>query len=447
MKYFILSALFFILKSPVIAEPDLPDTASVRLLTESAEKFIFLNTDSSIRYAQQALLLAERSNLNQEEGKAYYLLGGNYWIMGNYPKALAFILQALQIFEKLADRAAIADTYRALASIYRDQSDYANALLYAEKCKSIAGKNILTDIYTITGSIYEKSGKLDSALYYLNLATENDIQNYGRPHYGYIPLIFGNVYYKKQDYSQAIRFYDQSIVLLESQKVYKDLMEACNGIAKTYLAISKTGSGIAYARKTLTIGMSTPFQLGELEAAILLTNAYRSQNNFDSTLHYMELSMAIKDSLYNQQKAREFQTLVFKEQVREQEMESDRIRAEEDRRENIQLLAIAAFIPLFFLLVLILRRKKIRSGVIEFMVLVGLLLFFEFISLLIHPWLESITHHTPVLMLTALVLIAAILVPSHHRLEEILKIKLESNQAPSSIPVPVLEETNIKQDL
>ncbi|HMH32019.1 MAG TPA: tetratricopeptide repeat protein [Puia sp.] len=441
MKYFILSILLFVRTLAVTGEPSQSDTASIRLLIESAEKFIFLNTDSSIRYAQQSLLLAEKSNLKQAGGQAFYLLGGNYWIMGNYPKALSFILQALQIFEKLGDQKAIADTYRALASIYRDQSDYSNALLYAEKCKSIAGKTIITDIYTIIGSIYEKSGNLDSAIRYLNMAAENDLKNNGKPHYGYIPLIFGNVYYKKQDYLRAIRFYDQSIALLESQKVYKDLMEACNGMAKACLAISKTDSGIAYAKKTLDIGRSTPFQLGELEAADLISQAYRSRNNFDSTVRYMELSMAIKDSLYNQQKAREFQTLVFKEQIREQKMDSDRIRAEEDRSENIQLLAIAAFIPLFFLLVVILRRKKIKPGVIEFMVLVGLLLFFEFISLLIHPWLESRTHHTPVLMLLALVLIAAILVPSHHRLEGILKKKLAKHQIKEPVQVP--DQTNV----
>lgn len=436
MKYFILSILLFIRTLAVTAEPSQPDTASIRLLIESAEKFIFINTDSSIHYAQQSLLQAEKSNLKQVEGKALYLLGGNFWIMGNYPKALSFILQALQIFEKLDDQKDMADTYRALASIYRDQSDYTNALFYAEKCKSIAGQNIITDIYTIIGSIYEKSGNLDSAIQYLQLAAQNDLKNNGHPYYGYIPLIFGNVYYKKQDYLQAIRFYDQSMALLESQKVHKDLMEACNGLAKAFLAISKTDSGIVYAKKTLDIGYSTPFQLGKLEAATLLTSVYRSQNNFDSTLHYMELSMAIKDSLYNQQKAREFQTLVFKEQVREQEMESERIRAGEDRRENIQLLAIAAFIPLFFLLVVILRRKKIKPGVIEFMVLVGLLLFFEFISLLIHPWLESRTHHTPVMMLMALVLVAAILVPYHHRLEEILKKRLVKHpiQEPTQVP-------------
>jgi len=45
-------------------------------------------------------------------------------------------------------------------------------------------------------------------------------------------------------------------------------------------------------------------------------------------------------------------------------------------------------------------------------------MFCIFVNLLVHPFLEKITHHTPVLMLIAMVSVAALLVPMHHRLEK-----------------------------
>ncbi len=48
----------------------------------------------------------------------------------------------------------------------------------------------------------------------------------------------------------------------------------------------------------------------------------------------------------------------------------------------------------------------------------ALLIVFEFLNLLLHPFLESFTHHSPVLMLLALVCIAAFLIPLHHKLEK-----------------------------
>jgi hypothetical protein len=54
---------------------------------------------------------------------------------------------------------------------------------------------------------------------------------------------------------------------------------------------------------------------------------------------------------------------------------------------------------------------------------------FEFINLLFHPWLASFTHESPVLMLLALVIIASLLIPMHHRLEKwITKIMVEKNK-------------------
>jgi len=46
------------------------------------------------------------------------------------------------------------------------------------------------------------------------------------------------------------------------------------------------------------------------------------------------------------------------------------------------------------------------------------LIVFEFLNLLVHPFLERVTHRTPLLMLLALVCIAALLAPFHHRLEK-----------------------------
>jgi hypothetical protein len=56
--------------------------------------------------------------------------------------------------------------------------------------------------------------------------------------------------------------------------------------------------------------------------------------------------------------------------------------------------------------------------------LASLLMLFEFISLLIHPFIEKITHHDAVLMYLILLLIASLLVPLHHKLEGWVKDKI-----------------------
>jgi NADH:ubiquinone oxidoreductase subunit 6 (subunit J) len=68
---------------------------------------------------------------------------------------------------------------------------------------------------------------------------------------------------------------------------------------------------------------------------------------------------------------------------------------------------------------LLLSRSIItNTKVIEFLGVIALLIVFEFFNLLLHPFLEKTTNHSPVLMLLALVCIAALLVPLHHKLEK-----------------------------
>ena len=49
---------------------------------------------------------------------------------------------------------------------------------------------------------------------------------------------------------------------------------------------------------------------------------------------------------------------------------------------------------------------------------------FEFVYLLIHPWLASVTHESPILTLLASVAIASFLIPLHHRIEKWIKEKM-----------------------
>jgi hypothetical protein len=45
------------------------------------------------------------------------------------------------------------------------------------------------------------------------------------------------------------------------------------------------------------------------------------------------------------------------------------------------------------------------------------LIVFEFINLFLHPFLAHATDESPLLMLTTMVAVAAVLIPLHHRIE------------------------------
>jgi len=107
------------------------------------------------------------------------------------------------------------------------------------------------------------------------------------------------------------------------------------------------------------------------------------------------------------------------------QLATEKLKAERHRKQNIQYALIALGIITFIILFLLLSRSFVtNTKLITFFGVVALLMVFEFLNLLLHPFLERITHHSPVLMLLALVCIAALLVPLHHKLEKWATTKL-----------------------
>jgi hypothetical protein len=117
--------------------------------------------------------------------------------------------------------------------------------------------------------------------------------------------------------------------------------------------------------------------------------------------------------------------MTFNQQLKEIEEQSTIKLANTQRKQNLQYALIATAILTFFILFLLLSRRVITNlKMIEFLSVVVLLIVFEFLNMLLHPFMERITNHSPALMLSALVCIAALLVPLHHRLEKWAKNKL-----------------------
>ena len=77
-------------------------------------------------------------------------------------------------------------------------------------------------------------------------------------------------------------------------------------------------------------------------------------------------------------------------------------------------MGIIIFISIFLLLS---QTIIVSEKWIEFLGVLGLLIVFEFINLLIHPYLTTFTNDSPIFMLIVLVIIAALLIPLHHKLE------------------------------
>ena len=162
-----------------------------------------------------------------------------------------------------------------------------------------------------------------------------------------------------------------------------------------------------------------------LVAASYKKELFNKPNNTDGAYYYSKIESGIRELIFNQNNQNVIQGLAFKEQLRSIEEQSKKTEEAQQRKKNIQYALIAISIIILLTLYLLLSRSFItNTKLIEFFGVVALLIVFEFLNLLLYPFLQRVTHHNPVLMLLALVCIAALLVPLHHKVEKWATAKL-----------------------
>lgn len=411
-----------------LLESNLADTARVNVLYRLSNYYLYSKPDSSLLLAQKGLNISKEIRYPEGEANCLNIKGIVYWITGNYPKALQNFLQSLEIREKLKDKLGMALSYMNIGIIYSEQKEYGEAITNTQHAKSLSEEigDTLHFIYSLVnlGDFFEKIDMLDSARQYTQKAYELALKRNDITIKGAALVNLGNIHSKMNQYALAMEYYHLGLPDLISVRNIEGVCEANLKMAELFKKAGKADSALLYSQRSLVAAEKAGFTKRVLNASLFLTDYFKSIGNIDSAFAYQQITIAAKDSLFSQEKVREVQNLSFAEELRQQEITDAHEKAIEDRKANLQMAAMGAFIPVFFALILLLGKKKVKPRVIEFMGLFGLLMLFEFIALFLHPYIESLTHHSPVYMLLILIGIAAILLPMHHKLEHFIKEKL-----------------------
>lgn len=313
-----------------------------------------------------------------------------------------------------------------IGAVYREQEEYRKALEYYSKADSIIGQHSIEGLKYYTalniGDAYDLLDMSDSAFTYFSRSLGfalDDVDLIGNSLTG-----LGHSYLKLGDYQQSLINYRAAIGYLQAANDDEVLCEAALGLANLFEHLNQFDSAAHYATMSLSIAKKDGFLSKELEAAEFLTLHYKGINSIDSAFTYVSYVRSLNDSVNSKSKIRESQVISSNEQIRQLEMEEDRIQARKERAEQLQMMLIAIFIPGLFLITLLLSRVRMHVKVIRLLGVLSLLFLFEYLTLLLHPTVARLTHHTPVYEILIFVVLAALLIPLHHRLEHWLIHKL-----------------------
>lgn len=441
MKQNILLLSVLIFSAAAYCQP-LPDSVKAKYLAAKTDEqkgsclFAYfskqLTADSSAA-VNTLQLLDWFSKQHDEVGKDYTNVRLSYILTakGDFPAALNLLFSVLPRFEKREDDFGIGLTYRSIGSTYMSAKDYSKAAEYLKKQIPLAlaenQKDLLSRVYNGVACAYGEGKMPDSGMLYAQKAVtlDGEIKNYYQLAISTSTL--GENYIAAGQYDIALPFLRRTLDYYQKNKAPSPYMDAYlkNDFAEVFLATKVYDSANYYACQALGVSIPSDVKDQSMRAYEYLYKSFEQTNQQDSLNKYFRLAMTTKDSLFSLEKIKSIQALSFREELRQQEIAAEKLKAEEERRENIQYALIGLGIVSIIILFLLLSRRVItNTKLIEFLGVVALLIVFEFVNLLLHPFLERVTHHSPVLMLLALVCIAALLVPLHHKIEKWATAKL-----------------------
>ncbi|GAB2605954.1 hypothetical protein GCM10027190_61680 [Spirosoma areae] len=312
-------------------------------------------------YGEQGLSLSRQIHYPKGEIRALSNVGRVIHDLGNLPKALQIQFSALLLAEKNELPAETAWPLNRIGSIYSSLNDVQKAYAYHRKSMSVfLASNDELGVATTqmnAGLMFIRMNRLDSALYYENLAYEKIIRlNYT----SLLPLILGNLgqlQVKKGNRQLALKYLQQEVQVAFALKDHRSSSGAYTQMASLYKQENQLDSCIYYAQKGLEEANVIAYRQGILATSLLLTQAYQSKSDFNKAFAYQQLMVAAKDSLYSTGNIQAIEQMVADEEERQREIETTKIAYQNQIRQY----GLLAGLGIFLLIVLVLYRNNLQK--------------------------------------------------------------------------------------
>ncbi len=199
------------------------------------EFFLQGNFPETEKYANEAVLVADKSNFLKGKAEAVNNLGNVNAQLANYPKAIEYYEASLAIKKQIGDKRGMAATYNNLGNVLRKQSRLDEAIQYHLKSLKIReelnNQQGIAQSYLNIGLIYLSQKEFDKALLNFNEALEILLKLGDNPNIGICYNNIGVVYYEVGKYQKAIE------TQMLAQK-YRELVGDPFGLAQTYFNIA-----------------------------------------------------------------------------------------------------------------------------------------------------------------------------------------------------------------
>jgi tetratricopeptide (TPR) repeat protein len=280
----------------------------------------------------------EMFNIKTRKTRTLTNIGNDHAMLGNFPKALEYSLEALKLAKEIDNKHLQANNFGNIGSVFNKQKEFEKALEYYFKALKIYEglrlKGGLAYCYIGIGNTYNDKKDYEQALEYYFRASkineETGNKSYMAANFGNI----GNAYSRQNKNDKALEYFEKALKIDEETGNKVGMAYRLSSIGSLYVKLKKYNEAEKYLTKGLELSDSTGSLQLMQDNHNSLSELYSEKGDFKRSLDHFNQYSILKDSLFNEEKEKE---LTRHELNYEFEKKESELKAEQDKKEAVML--------------------------------------------------------------------------------------------------------------
>jgi signal transduction histidine kinase/tetratricopeptide (TPR) repeat protein len=257
--------------------------------------------DSAMIYARQALALAERLDDDQARAITTRLIGGAYYYQGDYDSTIWYSHRAYSLSQKVNDSTLMTSCLNNLGLSYYSVGSYPEALEYL--LRSLNLKRRLRQEYGMTQTLN------NVGLVYLELKDFNRAQSFfeaalakaydeGDKHIQLYSLNnLGLTFFRQQDFAKAIESYKRALNIASRIDNVVWHSAACSGLGDVYFEQGKIAEAKHLYQRSLMLSSRISEKSGLAAVYASLSAVSARESKIDSAFYLLRMSQRISTAI------------------------------------------------------------------------------------------------------------------------------------------------------
>ncbi len=312
-----------------------------------------MHVNAARKAIEEALNIFTRINDKTGVARCQLNLGQLEGVQGNYDIAISYFLKALKHFESTRDTPALINTYVKLGVANDFSGNFAKALDYYHKGLALSSASKMTAntifLYNNIGTTHARMEQLDTAKKYFEKALEySSVKGFERARVS--PLMnIGIIHREKSEWDKAIECYRQAMALAEELDMREDYAQAMYNLGVVEAELNPENTQSFY--KSLEIAREIGDKRLQLDILHGMSDWAIANNKYKELVRFMGEAQALKDSLFNMEKAKAIAQLQSEYELEKTNAQLEELKEREQQNRQIRNLYLSAAIVLGAMLV------------------------------------------------------------------------------------------------